>query len=299
MDLTPLLILPVVGGYAFAVVWSPSSYPASRESGHRLYFRAVFYSVFLFICALCIHVLLYLKTDWYLSTLLHLAENSSGIGEVGVWSETSQQAVFLLTFFMGPVLAYLLEIPHLFVGYGVYDFAGKLIDFLEQRSPAFGQWIARLGKTVLTPLEVASRAWVRFLFERAIRDSDFERLLARAMFRDMPIMFTLDTGKVYVGWVVRAINPRDVPREVRILPMLSGYRNSDDHTVVFTTNYHEVLKTVADSLTPFLNHLVAGDFEVVIPSGRIMSSHLFDVDAYLRFQDNGNSAPGVADDEGA
>lgn len=162
MDLTPLLILPVVGGYAFAVVWSPSSYPASRESGHRLYFRAVFYSVFLFICALCIHVLLYLKTDWYLSTLLHLAENSSGIGEVGVWSETSQQAVFLLTFFMGPVLAYLLEIPHLFVGYGVYDFAGKLIDFLEQRSPAFGQWIARLGKTVLTPWR--SRHGLGFVF---------------------------------------------------------------------------------------------------------------------------------------
>ena len=63
----PFYVLPLVGGYAFATIWTASLYRASRESGHRLYFRAVFYAVFLVVCAALLHVI-FLDIPIYQST---------------------------------------------------------------------------------------------------------------------------------------------------------------------------------------------------------------------------------------
>lgn len=61
MDLV-LLLLPLVGGYVFARRWNVTEYRVAREEGHRLYFRAAFYAVFLFGCAALLRL-------YFLSTL--------------------------------------------------------------------------------------------------------------------------------------------------------------------------------------------------------------------------------------
>lgn len=71
MDGVPLalLILPLVGGYVFSTVWAGSLNHSSRESGHRLYFRAVFYAAFLVTCAALLHLYLFAKSPFYQSAL--------------------------------------------------------------------------------------------------------------------------------------------------------------------------------------------------------------------------------------
>lgn len=65
MDVALLLILPIVGGYIFASNWIVTSYQIAREDGHRLYFRAAFYGVFLFSCGLLLRLLLLSAWDSY------------------------------------------------------------------------------------------------------------------------------------------------------------------------------------------------------------------------------------------
>src|SRR5260221_1246999 len=62
MEVAVLLLLPLVGGYIFARTCNFTRFKSFREEGHRLYFRAVFYGVFLL--AVCLLVRLYLFAAW-------------------------------------------------------------------------------------------------------------------------------------------------------------------------------------------------------------------------------------------
>lgn len=65
MDTALLVVLPVVGGYIFASRWTVTKFVVDREDGHRLYFRAAFYGVFLFTVALLIRIILISYVDGY------------------------------------------------------------------------------------------------------------------------------------------------------------------------------------------------------------------------------------------
>lgn len=58
MELTALLLLPLVGGYIFANSCNATRFRAAREEGHRLYFRAAYYGVFLFLIATAARLLI-------------------------------------------------------------------------------------------------------------------------------------------------------------------------------------------------------------------------------------------------
>ena len=134
-------------------------------------------------------------------------------------------------------------------------------------------------------------AWDRFLLRSAINNNDFELLLAYSVEANMPIMFTLSDRKVYVGWVVRAPNPVEVRKAIRMLPMLSGYRDSETLIVEFTTDYYDALQAIQGKEDSALEHLNESDFEIVIQQDAIISAHPFDLDAYQVFQpDNSNCA---------
>lgn len=277
MDLTPFLILPVVGGYAFASIWSGSSYKAARESGHRIYFRAVFYAVFLTTCAIAVHILLFVDTVWYPSALTEIQTTFLGKSVSGIWSQSSLDCILLIAFILGPVLANVLDLPLSLTDYRVLDAFSRL-------GPAANAlYLTPFVKPLLTFIRRFGELHGALMMHIAVQDSDFETLLRRAVIRGMPVMITLEGGKVYVGRVVRTINPIDQRKEVRLLPMLSGYRDPTTHRVEFTCNYYDVLETMSNPNTDALNHLEAGDFEVVVPYDKITNSHLFDPQAYLEF----------------
>lgn len=106
MELAPLLILPLVGGYAFAIIWGVSSFHAAREAGHRLYFRAVFYAVFLLILAALVHISLLPQQQWYGELVRALAAiGGRASSPLPQWGEDDLLAIFWGAFVLGPALA--------------------------------------------------------------------------------------------------------------------------------------------------------------------------------------------------
>lgn len=250
MSLTPLLLLPLVGGYAFCQAWTVTHYRSARESGWRVYFRATFYGAFLTACAALTHIIFFLWVPSY-ESLLQFAKDivSPSHAAVSIWGKESIVAILVWPLVLGPFFGHLLSLHKL-------------------------PW--------LEPLPFF-QAWAKFVIDLAIHNNDFEKLIARSAYFSMPILFTLDGGKVYVGWAVRGPNPAEERTAVRILPLLSGYRD-DQQIVRFTTEYLKVIDKASSPDTPELNHLEIGDFEVVMKYDSITSSHLFDLEAYEEFK---------------
>ena len=244
--------MPLVGGYVFAVIWNGSLYHASRESGHRLYFRAIFYGAFLLGCALLIHALLLHYSDWY--PLLHDYSNSilTAKGATTWWHTASWPLVAILSFLLGPILGQTLNLPT----------AASLLNL-------------QIPGTNKQPF----MWWARKLLDHAIQNNDFEKLVLRSFDTNLPILLTLKTGQVYAGWAVRAPNPVQERKFLRILPLLSGYRDNHDRQVHFTTHYYDALHNSNEDSSD-LSHLELQDFEAVIPLDQIINAHLFDLVAY-------------------
>ena len=83
------------------------------------------------------------------------------------------------------------------------------------------------------------------------------------------IAVTLSSGKFYTGYVTASFDPSYDRKYMRLLPTLSGYRDPDTKTVVFTTSYAEVYGNLEDE-NP------ADRFELVIPIASILSANLFE-----------------------
>jgi len=253
MQAAHLAILTVVSGYAFSTTWTPSLYHSARESGHRLYLRSVFYAVFLLTVSLALHILLFTQCQPYLGLLefIRTFYPIQNLTENSIFSEDSKASIVIISFLLGPILGHILNFPR-------WSF---LIDI-------------KIPFSNIKPLF----CYEKWLLRHAIKNNDFEKLIAHSVYTNLPILFTLDSGKVYVGWPVSAPNPTRERRSIRILPILSGYRQKDQHTVTFTTNYYSVLNN--ESNTASLD-----DFEIVIPTEHLTVCHAFDLELYnLHFQ---------------
>ncbi|MEW8606837.1 MAG: hypothetical protein AB2594_19080 [Candidatus Thiodiazotropha sp.] len=263
MDDAILYLLPLAGGYALSTTWTASLYHASRESGHRLYLRAIFYAAILLIICTLLHTSIFSNSEFYRNNLLGFVSEIFELEtETSLFGDSSVYLIICSSVLIGPFLGHLLNTP-------------KLLLYLN---------IPRQGFLAKTLQRI--QYWEVFLLKHAIKNNDFEKLIARSVFSNLPIMFTLENGKVYVGWAVAAPNPSHTRRAVRILPLLSGYRNSATHKVVFVTDYYEVFDKMTSDVSNELDHLTAEDFEVVLPVDYIISAHLFDLVVYDHFKEN-------------
>ena len=200
---TIVLFLTLVGGFAFSTTWHGSLYHAARESGHRLYFRAIFYAVFIAYCGVTIHLVLFDYFDSYPHLLGQIKTiflpGYSQYKEVTLWGKESILMISFLGFLVAPVLGHLLN-----------------------RVP----W---LGKACL---------------KSAVEISDFERMVLSSLYKEKQILITLSSNKVYLGWAVRASNPTAERKYLRILPLASGFRDSETQELEFTTSYSEILTRI-------------------------------------------------------
>lgn len=248
MTLTPALLLAVLsGGFLFSVSFFPSKYHSARESGHKLYFRAVFYAIFLVTCAIAIWI--FLRSGGPLSPALIPGLSCFEL-IITILDSKYRDEVLMLAFTLSP--------------------SGFLLNLF---------FIA--PKLNLNGL----------LLKYIVSNRDFERLILRALSTSIPLLVTLESGKCYVGWAVRGIDPTEERKYIRILPLVSGYRGEDDHRVNFTTYYDEIIAEIDRSNEHELGHLESEDFEVVIPVNKIVSAHLFDLTAYTRFRTDSNDQP--------
>jgi len=95
-------------------------------------------------------------------------------------------------------------------------------------------------------------------------------------------MVSLKNGKVYIGFVLQPFNPEFDRKYIFILPTVSGYRDKDTHVLELTTEYTSVYNQLIQEEN---ERLVTGvdDFRILVPITEIISAHLFDSQAYEKF----------------
>lgn len=81
------------------------------------------------------------------------------------------------------------------------------------------------------------------------RRNPLEILFRTAMDNGQLIALSLKNRKVYVGYIISSSNPAFPLDSVAIIPMMSGYRRSEDHTVEFTTKYIDAYDKMQATIT--------------------------------------------------
>jgi len=255
----PALLAALVGGYAFSVIWNASYYHAAREDGQRLYFRAAFYAFFLSAISILLHVVFVCHDyGWYSAYLAVIGTSAATIWPLDKLPGHYGPLLYT-TIPIGIVLGALLSISRV----------APVLNF-------------RIPGTASQPFLF----WEKYVLASAVRDSDLEVIITRSFFDAIPLLVTLQSNKVYVGWVTAMPNPAVERRALRLLPIRSGYRN-DRQELEFTTDYAAILAQVSDHEAESLDHLDLDHLEVVLPIDRISSLHFFDFVAFEQFGDSG------------
>lgn len=73
--------------------------------------------------------------------------------------------------------------------------------------------------------------------------SSFYRFLLKAQQKSILVSLTLNSGKVYIGLLVEAIDPSLEPVAITLLPMFSGNRDAEGR-VNLTTDYEALYSTL-------------------------------------------------------
>lgn len=105
--------------------------------------------------------------------------------------------------------------------------------------------------------------------------SELEEFLWATTSKQLPVMLTMASSKVYVGFAIDTSTTRGEREWVRIEPFLSGYRD-DKQTFEPVTDYTWLHTGSADP-----NQRPIEEFDILLPADEIRSVHAFDLPTYL------------------
>ena len=115
-----------------------------------------------------------------------------------------------------------------------------------------------------------------------VKDDQFEYLLYDAMNRRLKdptsplfLSVTLKSRKVYVGQVNDLSVDHGEIESFSLVPMLSGYRKSEDLDIVFLTNYQSHYESYQDEL---------GMFRIVVRKDEVDVIAFFNIQSYVKFK---------------
>lgn len=267
-----LAFAPLLAGYLFATTWYRTRYLIKREDPQKVYFRAAFWGIWLFLLAFAAMSRIRLELGPFSSFLGSLRD------EQVIFTDSKTAHVDLafwllvlgVTLGLGTVGGYLLNWLFAFIAIPPKELLRLMVRLIKGK-----------GGNVLSIIYGFSK---RSAVKHAIHafNSDLDILLLRAMEENMPVSITMGHGKVYVGYVTGSIKPGEKIEMLRILPLVSGYREGDAMRLKFTTWYIAVYQQFTKDNT--LSHLRPELFEVVLPLSELKSINLFDVHAYQAFQ---------------
>jgi hypothetical protein len=110
--------------------------------------------------------------------------------------------------------------------------------------------------------------------------SELELLFKISFDEKKLLQITLDSGKVYVGWIKELPIP-SVSNCVRIIPALSGYRSNETKDVIYTSHY---LNVYAEYIKEGkINGLDQIDSDLVLNTKNIVGVSYFDLDMHKKF----------------
>jgi hypothetical protein len=267
-------LIPLMAGYVFISTWLATRYLIKREDSQKLYIRAAFWGLWLFLLAFA---LTYQMKDSFLIGLGFFRSLMDSV-PFEAKNEKIDTAFWIFT----------LTITLLIGTFGGYILNWFYAIFVTPKK--------KLINIILNRLIGAKKPALLEIYDHARRDSikkaitvmnaDLELILLRAMEENMPVCVTLGHGKVYVGLITGSIDPGDKRDMLRILPLVSGYRKSDDYKITFTTSYISLYDLCSEGKE--LDHLDPSKFEIVFPHCEIKSVNLFDINAYNASQSNSN-----------
>ncbi|MGU1087203.1 hypothetical protein ACSEOL_15505 [Pseudomonas aeruginosa] len=275
-----LAFIPLLAGYLFVSTWHETRYLIKREDSQKLYFRAAFWGLWIFLLALALTFRF--TSDFENGFSFFRSWEGQAVLEIkdGKIDGAFWVTVLGVTLMLGLLGGYLLNWAQAFKAISLKEIFRLGVRLFKRRSVSFLPAI----------YEYSNRAALR----RAIHllNSDLDLILMRALEFGMPVCVTLGHGKVYVGYVTGAIDPGDKKDMLRILPFVSGYRSPGNMKLIFTTWYTDVYQRFNKDQT--LSHLNPELFEVVFPVSEIKTVNLFDIRAYQAFQakNSQSSQPG-------
>jgi hypothetical protein len=254
MDVAVLLLLPLVGGYAFSRACNVSRYLAAREEGHRLYFRSAFWGFALFVTALLIRLLLVANFELYRNL-----EDEFRDVIAPYLKEPEKGNPFQLT---------IIAVGALLIGAPL----GKLLNIVFWRGPALARAIKHddfevllneaVGRTTPVALSMSSRKfYVGFITQT------FDPSHDRKWITILPL--------------VSGYRDKDNLRVVFVTNYQDIYGQIDP-------------ANAAQPLPSPLGHLAPKDFGIVLPVEDVQSANLFDLVAYKTFKTGPLSGPSSA-----
>lgn len=221
-------------------------YVVAREDGHRFYFRVSYYGLFFFILSATVYLsaVHWLRPRFPFLTFLQ-QPLVDAIGPMLKEQSRAQAQVDFLCICLFTV----------FLG----RFSPPLVNFVLKNS------------------EFEKRA-----VEGALTKDELEGLLVDALAKQMTILVTMSSGKVYVGWPLGTAEPRAARKAIAMLPLISGYRDNKQEAQ-FTTHYDRAFDpTKAEE---------ADRFRLVLHVDKIVAAAFFDIQTFEKFKTVTQEAP--------
>lgn len=125
-------------------------------------------------------------------------------------------------------------------------------------------------------------ALVNWRLKNIFRKKEFEKVVRQAINEERILLVTLDNNKAYIGLPADTFDfshPDTAKKHLRIVPVMSGYRDSVTMELNITTDYSAALEAHEESLA------------IVIPVEKIAALQNFDLDLYDSFQRQNASIP--------
>lgn len=137
---------------------------------------------------------------------------------------------------------------------------------------------------VLLNIPIARSPVLRLqLYLRLSCMGELEEFLLTTTAKNLPVMLTMASAKVYIGFLLETNASRGKKEWIRIEPLLSGYRN-DKQEFKDTTDYSWLHSAGANT------RVRREDFDVIVPSSEVVSAHAFDLGVYVnQFKAQGNA----------
>jgi hypothetical protein len=269
-----LLFIPLLSGYIFIRTWKFTNYRVVREEFQKLYFRAAFHG--LCIAGYTALTVINIKLHFPEFCLAIQSATEMLIPLSGILVDKDDSALPIAVWTDGLLFISICLMWGCCLGFFLNQLSIRLdpvFILIKQVFPGLPEF----GKE-------NNEAWRRS-FRRVVEliGDDMEHILLAALDRSKPVLITMANMKVYVGAVIETNDLKVERKYVRIAPLLSGYRDSGNLEVIFTTNYSAVYQKILLNDEERFSNLKLSDFEIVLPLGSICSISLFDLDAYKEF----------------
>lgn len=110
---------------------------------------------------------------------------------------------------------------------------------------------------------------------------EIEQLFKKVAKEELLIQITLKSNKVYVGFV-EYIPPPKESNYLKIIPLISGYRNDKTKKVKFNTDYYDAILLYQSDEEKYSSF----EMDITIKQDEILIANVFDYDVYKAFEDS-------------